>query len=232
MAGSRRRAAGCWRRWRRVEPALGGLSWLAHADPQRAVPAVPRGCRRNRGQSRSRSRTAGGRGGRDRIFSGPSRAVRDRLRQPLDRRHRQCHAWARGPGLFPSRLRRARAAPFASARMSMPSTCAGIEARRRLDERALVAARRRSLTHARMDGERRGSFLDGLRPAQTPEFAGNVRAGWERDGKERARSCCAVSARNMRTTSTRAAQSRDHARRFGLMAARPAACRSSRAAKI
>ena len=40
-----------------------------------------------------------------------------------------------------------------------------------------------SLTHARMEGSGTAAFLDGLRPAQTPKFAGTLAAGWEQDGK-------------------------------------------------
>lgn len=40
-----------------------------------------------------------------------------------------------------------------------------------------------SLTRARMEGSGAAAFLDGLRPAETPKFAGTLAAGWERDGK-------------------------------------------------
>jgi len=40
-----------------------------------------------------------------------------------------------------------------------------------------------SLTHARMEASGAAAFLDGLRPAQTPRFAGTLSASWERDGK-------------------------------------------------
>lgn len=40
-----------------------------------------------------------------------------------------------------------------------------------------------SLTHARVEGSGAASFLDGLRPAQTPKFAGTLAAGWAEDGK-------------------------------------------------
>ena len=40
-----------------------------------------------------------------------------------------------------------------------------------------------SLTHARMAASGAATPLDGLRPAQTPEFAGTLALGWERDGK-------------------------------------------------
>lgn len=40
-----------------------------------------------------------------------------------------------------------------------------------------------SLTHARMDARAAAAPLDGLRPAQTPNFAGTLSAGWEKDGK-------------------------------------------------
>jgi vitamin B12 transporter len=40
-----------------------------------------------------------------------------------------------------------------------------------------------SLTHARMATNGAALLLDGLRPAQTPSFAGTLSASWERDGK-------------------------------------------------
>jgi vitamin B12 transporter len=40
-----------------------------------------------------------------------------------------------------------------------------------------------SLTHARMDANGAAAFLNGLRPAQTPNFVGTLAASWERDGK-------------------------------------------------
>lgn len=40
-----------------------------------------------------------------------------------------------------------------------------------------------SLTHARMEGSGAADFLDGLRPAQTPNFAGTLAVGWQQDGK-------------------------------------------------
>ncbi len=40
-----------------------------------------------------------------------------------------------------------------------------------------------SLTHARMQASGAAAFLDGLRPAQTPKFAGTLSFGWEREGK-------------------------------------------------
>jgi len=40
-----------------------------------------------------------------------------------------------------------------------------------------------SLSHARVDADGPATPLDGLRPAQTPNFAGTIAAGWERDGK-------------------------------------------------
>jgi outer membrane receptor protein involved in Fe transport len=40
-----------------------------------------------------------------------------------------------------------------------------------------------SLTHARMRSTGAAAFLDGLRPAQTPNFAATLAAGWERGGK-------------------------------------------------
>ena len=40
-----------------------------------------------------------------------------------------------------------------------------------------------SLTHARMDGSGAAAFLDGLRPAQTPNFAATLSASWQSQGK-------------------------------------------------
>lgn len=40
-----------------------------------------------------------------------------------------------------------------------------------------------SLTHARMQAMGAAAFLDGLRPAQTPKFAGTLAAGWQKDGR-------------------------------------------------
>jgi outer membrane receptor protein involved in Fe transport len=40
-----------------------------------------------------------------------------------------------------------------------------------------------SLTHARMETSGAAAFLNGLRPAQTPNFAGTLSASWEKDGK-------------------------------------------------
>ncbi len=40
-----------------------------------------------------------------------------------------------------------------------------------------------SLTHARMEASGAGGLLDGMRPAQTPKFAGTLAAGWQQDAK-------------------------------------------------
>jgi vitamin B12 transporter len=40
-----------------------------------------------------------------------------------------------------------------------------------------------SFTHARMQSTGSAAFLNGLRPAQTPRFAGTLSASWEQDGK-------------------------------------------------
>ena len=40
-----------------------------------------------------------------------------------------------------------------------------------------------SVTHARMEASGAAASLDGLRPAQTPNFMASIAAGWERDGK-------------------------------------------------
>lgn len=40
-----------------------------------------------------------------------------------------------------------------------------------------------SFTHARMEANGAAAFLQGLRPAQTPNFAATLAGGWEQDGK-------------------------------------------------
>jgi len=40
-----------------------------------------------------------------------------------------------------------------------------------------------SLTHARMQGSGSAAFLNGLRPAETPNFAGTLAGGWESGAK-------------------------------------------------
>lgn len=40
-----------------------------------------------------------------------------------------------------------------------------------------------SLTHARVEAIGAAGFLDGLRPAQTPNFSATLAGGWEKDGK-------------------------------------------------
>jgi outer membrane receptor protein involved in Fe transport len=40
-----------------------------------------------------------------------------------------------------------------------------------------------SLTHARMEASAAAAFLDGLRPAQTPNFTATLSGGWEQNGK-------------------------------------------------
>ena len=40
-----------------------------------------------------------------------------------------------------------------------------------------------SFTHARMEASGAAAFLDGLRPAQTPNFAGTLSVSWEQEGK-------------------------------------------------
>jgi outer membrane receptor protein involved in Fe transport len=40
-----------------------------------------------------------------------------------------------------------------------------------------------SFTHARVQAKGAAEFLDGLRPAQTPKFAGTLAVSWEQGGK-------------------------------------------------
>jgi outer membrane receptor protein involved in Fe transport len=59
----------------------------------------------------------------------------------------------------------------------------GIEASAGWTSGAWSARAGASFTHARMSATGQAAFLDGLRPAQTPEFAATLSVGWGRDGK-------------------------------------------------
>jgi outer membrane receptor protein involved in Fe transport len=59
----------------------------------------------------------------------------------------------------------------------------GIEASAEWSDGAWSVRAGASLKRARMEGSGAAAFLDGLRPAETPKFAGTLAAGWERDGK-------------------------------------------------
>ncbi|HYX48087.1 MAG TPA: TonB-dependent receptor [Sphingomicrobium sp.] len=58
----------------------------------------------------------------------------------------------------------------------------GIEASANWSDGHWFARAGASFTHARMEGSGSAEFLDGLRPAQTPNFGGTLAVGWE-DGR-------------------------------------------------
>jgi outer membrane receptor protein involved in Fe transport len=59
----------------------------------------------------------------------------------------------------------------------------GIEASATWEQGPWLARAGMSWTHARMVASGAASFLDGLRPAQTPSLAATLAFGWQRDGK-------------------------------------------------
>jgi len=59
----------------------------------------------------------------------------------------------------------------------------GVEASASWTRGPLLAQAGLSWTHARMQGSGAAAFLDGLRPAQTPNFAATLSFGYDRDGK-------------------------------------------------
>ena len=59
----------------------------------------------------------------------------------------------------------------------------GIEASAEWSDGAWSISAGASLTHARMEGKGAALILQGLRPAQTPNFSGTLAAGWEQGAK-------------------------------------------------
>lgn len=88
-----------------------------------------------------------------------------------------------GPGLFPQVGFVAAGGTFRQRQNVDAVKVHGIEASADWSSGPWFISAGASLTHARVKGSGMAAFLDGLRPAQTPKFAGTLAAGWEADGK-------------------------------------------------
>ena len=90
---------------------------------------------------------------------------------------------ARGPGTFPEVGFVAAGGTFSQRQNVRAVNVRGLEASAEWTRGPWSVRAGISYTHARMDAGRAASFLDGLRPAQTPKFGGTLAAGWDEDGK-------------------------------------------------
>ena len=90
---------------------------------------------------------------------------------------------ARGPGTFPEVGFVAAGGTFSQRQNVRAVNVRGLEASAEWTRGPWSVRAGVSYTHARMDAGRAASFLDGLRPAQTPKFGGTLAAGWDEDGK-------------------------------------------------
>jgi outer membrane receptor protein involved in Fe transport len=88
-----------------------------------------------------------------------------------------------GPGSFPGVGFVGAGGTYRQRRNVDAVSVRGIEASAGWTSGAWSARAGASFTHARMSATGQASFLDGLRPAQTPEFAATLSVGWGRDGK-------------------------------------------------
>jgi vitamin B12 transporter len=89
----------------------------------------------------------------------------------------------RGPGNFPQVGFVAAGGTFRERENVDAVRVLGIEASAEWTRGPWAVSAGASLTHARMATNGAALLLDGLRPAQTPSFAGTLSASWERDGK-------------------------------------------------
>jgi outer membrane receptor protein involved in Fe transport len=88
-----------------------------------------------------------------------------------------------GPGLFPQVGFVAAGGTFRQRENVDAVKVHGIEASADWSSGPWFLSAGGSLTHARIEGSGTAAFLRGLRPAQTPKFAGTLAGGWEADGK-------------------------------------------------
>lgn len=88
-----------------------------------------------------------------------------------------------GPGTFPGVGSVAAGGTYRQRENAGTVHARGIEASAQWTSGPWFATVAASLTHARMSANGPASFLSGLRPAQTPSFAGTLAAGWDRHGK-------------------------------------------------
>jgi len=89
----------------------------------------------------------------------------------------------RGPGTFPGVGFIAAGGTFRQRQNVDAETVRGVEASAEWTRGPWAIRAGASFTHARMDTSGAAAFLNGLRPAQTPKFAGNLAASWDKDGK-------------------------------------------------
>jgi outer membrane receptor protein involved in Fe transport len=89
----------------------------------------------------------------------------------------------KGPGTFPQVGFVAAGGAFRQRRNVAAVKVRGIEAAGEWARGPWALRAAISLAHARMEGSGPAAPLGGLRPAQTPRFAGTLSASWERDGK-------------------------------------------------
>jgi vitamin B12 transporter len=88
-----------------------------------------------------------------------------------------------GPGLFPGVGFVADGGTFRQRQNVKAVKVRGVEASAEWTRGPWSVRTGLSFAHARVGANGAASFLDGLRPAQTPKFAATVAIGWEREGK-------------------------------------------------
>jgi outer membrane receptor protein involved in Fe transport len=88
-----------------------------------------------------------------------------------------------GPGSFPQVGFVAAGGTFRQRQNVRAVNVRGIEASAEWTSGPWALRASASFTHARMDARGAAALLDGLRPAQTPGFAGMLSASWEKDGR-------------------------------------------------
>jgi outer membrane receptor protein involved in Fe transport len=90
---------------------------------------------------------------------------------------------AQGPGTFPQVGFVAAGGAFRQRQNVDAARVRGIEASAQWTDGPWSITAGASLTHARMQASGPAALLDGLRPAQTPNFAATLAASWQRGGK-------------------------------------------------
>jgi outer membrane receptor protein involved in Fe transport len=87
-----------------------------------------------------------------------------------------------GPGIFPQVGFVAAGGAFRARENVDAVKVRGVEASAQWSGGPWALRAAASVTHARMETSGAAANLDGLRPAQTPNFAGSISASWERNG--------------------------------------------------
>ncbi len=87
-----------------------------------------------------------------------------------------------GPGIFPQVGFVAAGGAFRERENVDAVNVRGLEASAQWESGSWAIRASASLTHARMETSGAAANLDGLRPAQTPSFAGNISASWQHAG--------------------------------------------------